>query len=178
MLRACRRAREYLDRCPRLGAARFATRVAIPSQCESIAADHGKWACRGLRQGLMRCLMRLASRVPNLCRCTVIPVCRKFRFQLTAFSYPPSDRYGAGLRMPTHLRDQLLRASSSICLNLAEGHAKTGARDQRRFFEIAMGSLRETQTILFLAVPSTHTAVADADRLAASLYRLLNPKSQ
>ena len=86
-------------------------------------------------------------------------------------------RQVAGLRMPTHLKSQLLRASSSICLNLGEGAAKTSTRDQRRFFEIAMGSLRESQTILFLALPTSHPAVSDADKLAASLYRLLNPKS-
>ncbi len=85
-------------------------------------------------------------------------------------------RQVAGLRMPTHLRDQLLRASSSICLNLGEGASKTSTRDQRRFFEIAMCSLRETQTILFLALPQSHPAVAEADRLAASMYRLPNPK--
>jgi four helix bundle protein len=85
-------------------------------------------------------------------------------------------RQVAGLRMPTHLKSQLLRASSSICLNLSEGAGKTATRDQRRFFEIAMGSLRESQAILFLALQSSHPAVAQADRLAASLYRLLNPK--
>ena len=32
-------------------------------------------------------------------------------------------RQVAGLRMPTHLKDQLLRAASSVPLNLAEGAA-------------------------------------------------------
>ncbi len=78
--------------------------------------------------------------------------------------------------MPSHLKDQLLRASSSICLNLGEGAGKTSTRDQRRFFEIAMGSLRESQAILFLTHSPTHPIVEQADRLAASLYLLLNPK--
>ncbi len=81
-----------------------------------------------------------------------------------------------GLRLPTHLKDQLLRASASICLNLAEGAGKTAPRDQRRFYDIAMGSLRESQAVLFIGLPASHPTIAQVDKLAASLYRLLNPK--
>ncbi|MBL7556809.1 MAG: four helix bundle protein [Bdellovibrionaceae bacterium] len=52
------------------------------------------------------------------------------------------------LKMPRFLRDQLLRASSSIPLNLAEGSGKSSPADQRRFYSIAFGSLRECQAIL------------------------------
>jgi four helix bundle protein len=81
-----------------------------------------------------------------------------------------------GLRMPTHLKDQLLRAASSVPLNLAEGAAKSSPRDQRRFFEISMGSLRESQAILMIAMPPNHESLKVADQLAAAMYRLLNPK--
>jgi len=37
-------------------------------------------------------------------------------------------------------RDQLLRASQSIPLNIAEGNGKGTNADRRRFFEIARGS--------------------------------------
>jgi four helix bundle protein len=85
-------------------------------------------------------------------------------------------RQVVSLKLPTHLRDQLHRAASSISLNLSEGAAKSSPRDQRRFFEIAFGSLRESQAILLLAVDQNHPAVQTADQLAASLYRLLNPR--
>ncbi|MEK6579660.1 MAG: four helix bundle protein [Bdellovibrionota bacterium] len=45
-----------------------------------------------------------------------------------------------GLRLPGYLKDQILRASSSVALNVAEGSAKPTAPDQRRYYAIALGS--------------------------------------
>ena len=44
-------------------------------------------------------------------------------------------------------RDQLLRASQSIPLNIAEGKGKGTNADRRRFFEIARGSVLECASI-------------------------------
>ena len=44
-------------------------------------------------------------------------------------------------------RDQWLRASQSIALNIAEGNAKAGQPDRRRYFEIARGSAVECAAI-------------------------------
>jgi four helix bundle protein len=44
-------------------------------------------------------------------------------------------------------RDQLIRASQSIPLNLAEGNGKTSNGDRKRFFEISRGSALECAAI-------------------------------
>jgi four helix bundle protein len=44
-------------------------------------------------------------------------------------------------------RDQWLRASQSIPLNIAEGNGKTAQADRRRYFEIARGSALECAAI-------------------------------
>lgn len=47
-----------------------------------------------------------------------------------------------------HPRDQLLRASQSIALNIAEGCGKLPSPERRRFLQIAGGSARECGAIL------------------------------
>ena len=71
------------------------------------------------------------------------------------------------LALPRHLRDQLSRAASSVALNLAEGSGRSSKAEQKRFFDIAFGSLRECQAVLDLCLPRKHKAVACADKLAA-----------
>ena len=76
------------------------------------------------------------------------------------------------LKLPRHLKDQLLRAASSITLNLAEGSAKPTKKDQMKFYFIAFGSLRECQAILSLSNQSSSSLLDQADHLGACLYRL------
>ena len=77
------------------------------------------------------------------------------------------------LQLPGHLRSQLLRAASSIVLNLAEGYGKFSRTDQRRFYQIAFGSVRECQSIFDL-LDSDLTAQAKLlDHIAASLFKIL-----
>jgi four helix bundle protein len=78
----------------------------------------------------------------------------------------------SSVKMPGYLKTQLLRSSSSIALNLAEGSGKPTARDQSRFYFIALGSLRESQAALDLAPIRHTTLITLADQLGASLYRL------
>ncbi len=67
------------------------------------------------------------------------------------------------------IRDQLERASLSVCLNLAEGSAKDSPKDRRRFYVIALGSLREVQTIIEIeGLP----LMKEADVLGAHVYKL------
>jgi four helix bundle protein len=82
-----------------------------------------------------------------------------------------------GIKLPGYLKSQLLRSSSSIALNLAEGSGKPTPKDQLRFYSIAMGSLRESQAALDLAPVKAPTLVALADHLGASLYKLCQSKT-
>ena len=77
-------------------------------------------------------------------------------------------------QLPGHLRNQLLRAASSIALNLAEGRGRGTKTDQQRFFQIAFGSVRECQAILTLAELEGTTSWKLLHSVAAQLYRLLH----
>jgi len=79
------------------------------------------------------------------------------------------------IALPHYLKDQLLRASSSVALNLAEGSAKPSQKDKLRFYHIALGSLRETQAILDLEPIATRSLIKSVDLLGAHLYKLCNP---
>ncbi len=74
--------------------------------------------------------------------------------------------------LPNHLKDQMLRASSSICLNLAEGWGKRTTKDRLKFFQQAFGSTRECQSILELH-PMTESTSNSLNHLAASLFKLI-----
>ena len=70
-------------------------------------------------------------------------------------------------------KDQLSRAARSIALNLAEGRGRRTQKDQLRFFNIALGSLRECQAILILEKLDETTEWILLDKLGAHLYRLI-----
>ena len=71
------------------------------------------------------------------------------------------------LKLPRYLKDQLNRASLSICLNLAEGSGKTSKKERRRLYHIALGSQREVHCLLDLEGIDQLS-----DTLGASLYKL------
>lgn len=78
-----------------------------------------------------------------------------------------------------HARDQLLRASQSIPLNIAGGNGKATKADRRRFFEIAPGSTLECAAIedILLVAGTTSKeenlrAKETLDRIAAMLTGL------
>jgi len=76
-------------------------------------------------------------------------------------------------------RDQWLRASQSIPLNIAEGNGKTADADRRRYFEIARGSALECAAIQDVLVvgkaldeTESQSRKTELDRMAAMLSRL------
>ena len=75
------------------------------------------------------------------------------------------------LHMP--FQDQLKRAAAGICLTLAEGSGKRTRADQNRYFYMALGSVREVQSIFDLNAASFSAEQHDMlDHLAASIYKL------
>ena len=83
----------------------------------------------------------------------------------------------SGVHRPA--RDQWLRASQSIPLNIAEGNGKTADADRRRYFEIARGSALECAAIQDVLVvgkaldkTESRSRKDELDRMAAMLSRL------
>ena len=72
-----------------------------------------------------------------------------------------------------HLRDQLLRAASSISLNLSEGNVKRTVPEKKRYYHTAYASCQECKTILRLAKINDSKINVVADHLGASLFKLL-----
>ena len=85
-----------------------------------------------------------------------------------------------GVNLPGALKNQLQRAASSIALNLSEGTGRRTRRDRIRFFQIALGSIRECQAIIDLEHCRFNHIQRDLlDHLAASTFKLTrNPAPQ
>ena len=78
------------------------------------------------------------------------------------------------VRGPKHLVDQLQRASSSIALNLAEGSESGSNQNRRRYYRMAMASLRESQAILDLVPTTTKSSEAAVcgEKLGGHIFKL------
>ena len=82
-----------------------------------------------------------------------------------------------GIHRPA--RDQWLRASQSIPMNIAEGNGKTAEADRRRYFEIARGSALECAAIQDVLVvgkalerSESESRKVDLERMVAMLSRM------
>ena len=89
-------------------------------------------------------------------------------FQLAKRFYQQSKL----VKIPFPLKDQLVRASSSIALNLAESSGKRTEKERIRYFTIAMGSLRESQAVLELENVDDKELLGLTDQLGAILFKL------
>ena len=73
-----------------------------------------------------------------------------------------------------HARDQMLRASQSIPLKIAEGNGKRPGCNRRRFFEISRGSALECAAILDVikACRVVESPIAESGK--SLLYRIVS----
>ena len=83
------------------------------------------------------------------------------------------------------LVDQLRRACYAVVLNIAEGSARNGSREYRKFLDTANSSLAEVETILAIARDLQYVQLAEFGRLEAlatetgkTLFGLLRKISQ
>ena len=88
-------------------------------------------------------------------------------------------RFCESMKGHRNAKDQLLRASQAIPLNIAEGNGKATAGDRRRYFEIARGSALEcgaVQDVLqvcgALSAEENTSRKALLDRIVAMLTKL------
>jgi four helix bundle protein len=84
-------------------------------------------------------------------------------------------------RRDRSLADQLRRASASVAMNIAEGCGSNGRNAHARFWN-ALGSAREVDTALELAVAFGYVEAVDAelvdslDKVRATLWRVMHPR--
>ena len=74
------------------------------------------------------------------------------------------------IKLRAFLKDQLLRASSSVALNLGEGSGRRTQKDRLRHYNIAFASLREVQSICELE--DLEDIAKKADQLAAMIFAM------
>jgi four helix bundle protein len=91
--------------------------------------------------------------------------------------WPKRELYG--------LTSQVRRAAAAVPTNLAEGAAKRGTREYRRFVDIALGSIAEVAYLLHLArdlgllAPSDHAHLDDLRKRTGGLvWRLARALDQ
>jgi len=99
-----------------------------------------------------------------------------------AWSYQVAKRLTS---VDRHARDQLLRASQSIALNIAEGCGKFPSPERRRFLQIACGSARECGAVLdilfrcqVISEVECKTGKDLLARIVAMLTKMVTPKNQ
>jgi four helix bundle protein len=99
------------------------------------------------------------------------------RIYTIANGFPARENYG--------LRSQITRAAVSVPANIAEGRARSTAKDFAHFLVLARSSLMEVETLLEIAVRRNYTTkdvaslpfreIDELSRMLSTFRRRLNP---
>ncbi|MCH7918582.1 MAG: four helix bundle protein [Planctomycetes bacterium] len=87
-----------------------------------------------------------------------------------AWSFSLAEKLKGPMRFA---RDQLLRASQSIPLNIAEGNGKRSLRDRGHFFEIARGSALECAALMDVLMRTKAIQTEEGENAKGSLQRIV-----
>lgn len=95
------------------------------------------------------------------------------------------DIYKKSIKFPDYekfgISNQIRRSSVSITNNIAEGYGRRMKKDKFRFYQIAFGSLKETQNLLrlckdlnYITCEEYNDLVSKSQKAQQLLLRLLN----
>lgn len=92
-------------------------------------------------------------------------------------AFPKSELFG--------LTSQLRRAALSVPLNIVEGYGRIGRNDHKHFLEIALGSLRETNYLIYFSWKQNYISESEkesvlelGDYIAKMLWKKTNTLSK
>ncbi len=77
-----------------------------------------------------------------------------------------------------NLVSQIRRASLSIAMNIAEGASRNTRRERKRYYEVARGSLVETDTALTICIRLHYIREEDLSRLVQIMGSVFNMLSK
>jgi len=79
-------------------------------------------------------------------------------------NFPPEERFG--------IISQIRRAALSVHLNVAEGCSRKSQAERKRFYEIARGSLIETDTAFDIAINLNYVPKESLSELGSLMQRI------
>jgi four helix bundle protein len=121
-----------------------------------------------------RAILRRVRLTQIPCMKRPLPHERLIAYQKAAALYEPTRQLTFGLRRRDwHLADQLLRAISSVALNIAEGATEVSPGDKARFFRMAIRSAGEAAAAMDLLQRSSLVSVAQSDSLRTEFEQVM-----
>jgi four helix bundle protein len=113
------------------------------------------------------------ARVPEMVRGDVIWRFHTYRVALFLLDLSKRDVTKSRVRNRHATADQLLRSVASVSANIAEGYSRASPRERARFYDIALGSLREATSWYSSATFLSEMVVAERLLQLSELRRLL-----